>query len=305
MKQKILIATASFGELDPTILDKLQDSYECVFNQTGRKLTSEELSKLIVDVEGIIAGTEQYSKDILGHAKNLKVISRVGIGIDNIDLDFCQEANIAVLSTKTDLSYSVAELVITQILSFYRNIPSHHKDFKENLWKRKMGETINGKTLGIIGLGKIGKRLVEITSGFNLELLACDLYRDEDFAKKYSIEYCDMDYLCSNAEIISIHANSKNSDKHLISRDQISLMNTKTLLINTSRGNNVDELALLEALKNNAIAGACLDVFKSEPYKGEFTSLENVILTPHIGGYTSNVRKDLETEAVENLRKSL
>ena len=108
-----------------------------------------------------------------------------------------------------------------------------------------MGETINGKTLGIIGLGKIGKRLVEITSGFNLELLACDLYRDEDFAKKYSIEYCDMDYLCSNAEIISIHANSKNSDKHLISRDQISLMNTKTLLINTSRGNNVDELALL------------------------------------------------------------
>ena len=114
-----------------------------------------------------------------------------------------------------------------------------------------------------------------------------------------------MDYLCSNAEIISIHANSKNSDKHLISSDQISLMNAKTLLINTSRGNNVDELALLEALKNNAIAGACLDVFKSEPYKGEFTSLENVILTPHIGGYTSNVRKDLETEAVENLRKSL
>lgn len=89
MKQKILIATASFGELDSSILDKLQDSYECIFNQTGRKLTNEELSKLIVDVEGIIAGTEQYSKDILGRAKNLKVISRVGIGIDNIDLDFC------------------------------------------------------------------------------------------------------------------------------------------------------------------------------------------------------------------------
>jgi D-3-phosphoglycerate dehydrogenase len=305
MTPKILIATASFGELDSSILNELQDSYECVFNQTGRKLTNEELFKLIVDVEGIIAGTEQYSKDILNHAKNLKVISRVGVGIDNIDLDFCQETNVTVLSTKTDLSYSVAELVISQILSFYRNIPSHHKDLRENIWKRKMGETISGKKLGIIGLGKIGKRLVEITSGFNLELLACDLKRDLDFAKKYSIEYCDMDHLLTNAEIITIHANSENSDKPLISSDQISLMNANTLLINTSRGNNVDEFALLEALKNNSIAGACLDVFESEPYKGELTSLENVIITPHIGGYTSNVRKDLEMEAVENLRKSL
>ena len=305
MKPKVLIATASFGEVNSSATSSLSASYECIFNTTGRKLTGEELLELIVDVEGIIAGTEQYSRDILACAKNLKVISRVGVGVDNIDLDFCQKENIKVLSTKTDLSYSVAELVLSQILSFYRSIPSHHQDLKNNLWKRRMGATISGKKLGIIGLGKIGKRLVEISSGFSLELLACDLHEDKNFAKKYSVEYCDMNYLLANAEIISIHANSKNSDKHLISSEEISLMNSNSLLINTSRGNNIDESALLKALKSNAIAGACLDVFESEPYKGEFTSLENVILTPHIGGYTSNVRKDLEMESVENLKKSL
>jgi D-3-phosphoglycerate dehydrogenase len=172
-------------------------------------------------------------------------------------------------------------------------------------WERIMGETINGKTIGVVGLGKIGKRLVELASGFNLTFLAYDPFQDEEFAKKYSVKYCTMEELLKCSDIISIHASSGKANHPIISEDQLKLMKSTTLLINTSRGANIDENALLSALQKKTIGGACLDVFNEEPYKGDFAHKDNVILTPHIGGYTSNVRKGLEMESVVNLGKFL
>tara|TARA_B100000902_G_C27289023_1_gene906095 strand:+ start:881 stop:1801 length:921 start_codon:yes stop_codon:yes gene_type:complete len=304
-KRKILVATASFGLAEKSFLNDLNESYEVIVNSTGRKLQQEELSELIADVEGVIAGTEIYSSGVLSNAKNLKVISRVGVGLDNVDLNFCSQHDIKVITTSTDLSYAVAELVISLFLSFYRNIPRHYKDMQNKHWERKMGETINGKTIGVIGLGRIGKRLVELTSGFGLKVLACDPYEDKNFAEKYSVTYCKMSELLTHSDIISIHASSEESNNPIISKDELNLMKSTALLINTSRGSNIDEDELLVALKNNVIGGACLDVFNQEPYEGDFAKLENVILTPHIGGYTSNVRRGLEMESVINLGKFL
>ena len=305
MKPKILIATASFGELEPSMLHDLNQSFDCVANTKGRKLKPKELKQLISSVDGVIAGTEIYSPEVLADAKNLKVISRVGVGIDNVDLDFCSKHHIEVIATKTDLSFSVAELVISLSLSFLRNIPHHFRDMQNQNWERIMGETINGKTIGIVGLGKIGKRLVELASGFNLKVLAYDPYQDEEFAKKYSVKYCTMEELLEYSDIISIHASSEKINHPIISKDELQLMKSTALLINTSRGANIDENALLYALQKKTIGGACLDVFSQEPYEGDFANLDNVILTPHIGGYTSNVRKGLEMESVVNLRKFL
>jgi|TARA_B110000858_G_scaffold30502_1_gene33348 D-3-phosphoglycerate dehydrogenase len=305
MKPKILIATASFGELEPSMLHDLNQSFDCVANTKGRKLKPKELKQLISSVDGVIAGTEIYSPEVLADAKNLKVISRVGVGIDNVDLDFCSKHHIEVIATKTDLSFSVAELVISLSLSFLRNIPHHFRDMQNQNWERIMGETINGKTIGIVGLGKIGKRLVELASGFNLTVLACDPYQDMEFSKKYSVKYCTMEELLEYSDIISIHASSEKINHPIISKDELQLMKSTALLINTSRGANIDENALLYALQKKTIGGACLDVFSQEPYEGDFANLDNVILTPHIGGYTSNVRKGLEMESVVNLRKFL
>ena len=305
MKPKILIATSSFGELEPSLIQNLNKEYECVFNTTGRKLKTQELMSLLTDVSGVIAGTEIYSSQALESAKNLKVISRVGVGVDNVDLDFCSKHDVEVIATKTDLSFSVAELVISLSLSFLRNIPHHFRDMQNQNWERIMGETINGKTIGVVGLGKIGKRLVELASGFNLTVLACDPYQDMEFSKKYSVKYCTMEELLEYSDIISIHASSEKINHPIISKDELQLMKSTALLINTSRGANIDENALLYALQKKTIGGACLDVFSQEPYEGDFANLDNVILTPHIGGYTSNVRKGLEMESVVNLRKFL
>lgn len=304
-KRRILIATASFGVAEKSLLNDLNESYEVTTNSTGRKLKEEELSELIADVEGVIAGTEIYSSGVLANAKNLKVISRVGVGLDNIDLNFCSQHDIKVVTTSTDLSFAVAELVISLFLSFYRNIPRHSKDMQNKHWERKMGETINGKTIGVIGLGRIGKRLVELTSGFGLKVLASDPYEDKNFAAKYSVTYCKMSELLTHSDIISLHASSDERNNPIISKNELKLMKSTALLINTSRGSNIDEDQLLAALNNNVIGGACLDVFNQEPYDGDFAKLDNVILTPHIGGYTSNVRRGLEVESVINLGKFL
>jgi len=305
MKSKILISTSSFGELDPSLLSNLIETYSCVFNAHGRRLKTEELLELVADINGIIAGTEIYSREILSKARNLKVISRVGIGTDNIDLDFCREQGINVATTKTDLSFSVAELVISLFFSFFRNIPAHQMEMKNNNWQREMGETISGKTLGIIGLGSIGKKLVELTIGLNLNIVAYDPCEDKEFSSKYSVKYCDINELLKCSDIVTIHAPSAEDNQPIISEEQFKIMKPNALLINTSRGKNINEEFLFEALKNKTIAGACIDVFNDEPYKGNLASLDNVILTPHIGGYTSDVRRDLESEAVENLRKFL
>ncbi len=306
INKSIFIATSTFSVYSNEPIDRLEDgSREIILNPLSRKLTSNELIKYAHDATGIIAGTELYTKEVLDELPNLKVISRLGVGMDNIDQDAAKQKGIKIYKTQTTPALAVAELVLGLMLDLTRKISHQNNTLKSGTWKKEMGNLLHGKTLGIIGLGVIGKTLVKLAKGFNLNILAFDLYQDKQFAKDYCVNYCDLDTLLSQSDIVSIHLNLTNKTNKLMNAAQISKMKPDSLLINASRGEIIDETALYNALKNDKILGAGLDVFKNEPYDGPLSKLKNVVLTPHIGSYAKELRIQMEIEAVENLIRCL
>ena len=191
------------------------------------------------------------------------------------------------------------------MLDVARNISHQGKQLTAGIWKKEMGVLLQGKTFGIIGLGTIGKALVKLVEGFNFKILAYDLYHDKAFQIENNITYCDLDMLLNKSDIISIHLNLTDKTFDLINEKRIALMKSEAILINASRGEIIDEKALYNALKNEQILGAGLDVFKEEPYNGPLTELENVVVTPHIGSYAKEIRIKMEIEAAENVVKGL
>lgn len=303
---KIFITTTTFGQLSDEPIKLLESQeYEIVFNKLGRKLTEEETADSISEYDAILAGTEVYNKAILNRAKCLKVISRLGVGLDNIDLEFTEEKGIKVFATQTTPALAVAELALGLMLDLSRRISFQNQQLKSRVWKKNMGLLIHGKTLGIIGLGNCGKKLVALTKGLKLNYLACDLNQDDKFAKENDIRYCDLNYLLKNADIVSIHLSLTNNNRDLINYDRLKKMKQSALLINTSRGEVLNEVDLEKAIGEKAIAGAGLDVFKEEPYNGPLIKYDNVIITPHIGSYAREIRMTMELEATRNLIKGL
>jgi len=303
---RIFIATSSFSENSGKPLGLLKKHNLTIkVNPLNRKLTPEELVYYGGDALGIIAGTESYSKSMIEQLKELKIISRLGKGMDNIDINVAKQKGIKVYKTKTTPALAVAELVLGLMLDLARKISHQNNTLKSGTWKKEMGNLLHGKTLGIIGMGTIGKTLVKLVKGFNFNIMAFDLFQDEQFAKKYGVNYCDLDMLLSESDIISIHLNLTDETNQLMNATQIRKMKQGSILINASRGEMIDEEALYIALKEKKILGAGLDVFNKEPYSGALTALDNVVLTPHIGSYAQELRIQMEIEAVENLIRGL
>lgn len=304
--KKIFIATSSFGTVDRKPIKFLEShSYKVILNNKGRRLSSLEIIEDLVDCVGVIAGTEKYDLNVLYKLNKLKVISRLGVGIDNIDLKIAKERGINVLRTNTTPAISVSELSLGLMLNIVRKISEKHEKLKNGIWQKDMGNLLSGKTLGIIGLGVIGKTMVQLVKGFNFNILAFDMIRDNKFAKENKVKYCNIDKLLSNSDIISIHLNLSVKTNNFMNEERLNKMKHKSIIINTSRGEIVDEGVLYKLLKEQKILGAGLDVFNNEPYSGPLTELDNVILTPHIGSYTKEVRTKMEIEASENLIKGL
>ena len=304
--KKIFVTTSTFCQFSKKPLELLQEkNFEVVFNTFNRKLSDSELKSEIAQFDGVIAGTEVYDRHVLDAAETLKVISRVGVGLDNIDLDYASEKGIKVFKTQTSPALAVSELVLGLILDLMRKISDHTKNLGSGIWKKQMGSLLAGKTLGIIGLGTIGKKLVEITGGLQLKYLAYDIIEDKVFAEKHNIKYYDLSYLMENSDIISVHLNMTDENENLINIDRLKKMKPSSIIINTSRGEIINEHDLELAIKNGIIAGAGLDVFQKEPYNGPLTNYENVILTPHIGSYAREIRVAMEQEAVNNLIEEL
>ena len=302
----VCINTSSFAVHSDAPLKILRaKNYEIEFNTTGRKLNQNELCNLIKMSDGVIAGTEKYTRDILARLPYLKVISRLGIGMDNVDLKAVDENGIKVFKTKTNPAPAVAELVLGLMIDVVRNISKSSYELKKGEWKKHMGSLLQGKTLGIIGLGNIGKALVKLVRGFGFKVIVYDLFQNEDFMKEYDITYCELNTLMQDSDIISLHLSLSDKTQKLINKDRLALMKPEAILINTSRGEIIDENALYEALINSWIGGAGLDVFENEPYTGPLTKLDNVVLTPHIGAYAKEIRIKMEVEAAENLIRGL
>lgn len=272
-------------------------------NKKGRKLTSKEVIDILQDYDGVIAGTELYTKEILRQIPNIKVISRLGVGMDNIDLEFAKLMDIKVYKSKTTPALSVVELTLGLILDLLRKINRQNSQLKTGVWNKQMGELLTEKTLGVVGMGNIGKQLVRILKGFNINIIAHDLNRDESFAKEYNIQYTELDLLLQKSDIVSIHLNLTDETNRLFNYNTFKKMKKNAILINASRGEIINEADLIKALDAKLIQGVGLDVFENEPYNGPLVNYDNVILTPHIGAYAKEIRMKMELEAAENLIK--
>ncbi|UCB56998.1 MAG: phosphoglycerate dehydrogenase [Candidatus Omnitrophota bacterium] len=299
---KIAITTTSFGEFDEKPLSLLRDSgFEVVLNSYGRKLEEKEVIELTKDAIGLIAGTEALDSKTLAGLPQLKVISRCGAGIDNVDLEAAEGAGIKVYNTADAPTVAVAELTIGLILGLLRKIPIMHREISNGLWKKRTGNLLSGKQVGIVGFGRIGRKV----AGLLKEMRANVFYTDPFIIEKGEFAKVKFKELLKKSDIISLHLSYSQENRNLLGREEFSLMKQGAFLINASRGGIVDEDALYLALKEGRLAGAALDVFEEEPYKGRLKELDNVILTPHIGSYAKESRIEMEMRAVHNLLEGL
>jgi D-3-phosphoglycerate dehydrogenase len=299
----ILTTTTSFAKESPDVVAPIRTSgLRPVFNPLERKLNETEVGKLLREYRpiGLLAGTEPITRNVLDMAKDhLRIISRVGVGWDNIDREAAKELGIRIYRTAGVLTQAVAELTIGLILSALRYISSNDRFLRQGRWQKTMGGLLGGKFVGVIGFGNIGQRVGELATAFGAKVL----YYDPQTIEVPWAQAVSLSELLTEAEIITIHASGE--DRILGMEELGKICKRGVILVNTARGGLIDEAALQKCLTQGRINFACLDVFEDEPYCGPLCSLDNVILTPHIGSYAKEARVLMERAAVENLLNGL
>lgn len=302
--KKVLTSPSSFGEISREPFELLKNNgFDIVNNPYGRKLTEDEVIEIAKECVGIVAGIEPLTARVMNTIPALRCISRVGVGLDNVDLEHAKRKGIIVTNTPDGPTQSVAELTIGMTFAILRRIPQAHCDMKKGTWKKQTGSLLYEKKVGVIGLGRIGKRVAELFRGLGNDVLGYDLYPDNTWANKNDVIMLAKNELLQKSDIITLHI--PKSKRPFIGKDEINLMKNNVFLINVARGGVVDEQELFEALKNKKLAGAATDVFSSEPYHGPLCELDNVILTPHIGSYAREGKLKMEIQAVINLLNAL
>ena len=302
---KVLISTVPFGSLpnhDPLgLLEAARVRYQ--LNPFGRRLTEPELVELIHDVSILIAGTEPITTEVMEAAPQLRLIARVGIGLDSVDLEAARMRGIAVTYTPEAPAPAVAELTVGLMLDLLRSISRADRLMHSKHWKRFLGRRLDGLTVGVLGVGRVGKRVIRILRGGfpNVRILANDIQPDFSFGEELGIEWVEKNKLYANSDIVTLHLPLTQITNRLITEREIGMMKPSAFIINTSRGGIVDESALATALTSGCLAGAAIDVFDREPYSGVLTDIEPCILTCHMGSMSEDCRAAMETEAVEDV----
>ena len=256
--------------------------FELVCNDTGRKLDRDEQKAMIADAYAIIAGTEPYDADMLSACKELKVMVRFGVGTDNFDLKTMREmgVQVGVIANHN----AVAEFALTLLLSTLKNVPLYDTAVRNAGWNRYTMRELSGKTVGLVGFGRIGRRLAQLLSGFGTNTIAYDPYMNEDAAKQLNVRPVSFEELLAQSDIISLHLPMSPETRHIINEDTLAKMKDGAILINTARGGLVSEKALVAALESGKLAGAGLDVYETEPVApgNPLYGIQNTVLSPHV-----------------------
>ena len=302
---KVLITTSSFGKNDNKPLELMaENNLEYILNPYQRKLSEDELIELIQEYKPdfLIAGTEKMTPKALNTMKPyVKMISRCGIGMDGIDLNYAKQINIPVTNTPDAPTMPVAELTLGVILDLLREITFSNNSVKSGGFKKPMGQLLHGKTVGIIGCGRIGSHLAKLLQPFE-----CNIIGHDPFLKQHTmIQLKPFDDVVKQADILTLHIPLTQENKYIINKKTLSNMKQNAFLINISRGGLINENDLIEALTNNQIAGAGIDCYESEPYTGELINFDNVILTSHIGSYAKEARVKQELDSIKNILEVL
>lgn len=267
-------------------------------------MEGERLIEFIGDADGLIVGLERLDREIIERLpNNLKIISKYGVGLDNIDLDSCKKRNIHIGWTPGVNRTSVAEIVVAFMISLSRNIFSTSNLLKKGIWNKEGGFNLSGKIVGIIGVGNIGKEVARLLKPFKVRCLVNDIIDQSVYYKENNLIEVTKDEIYAQADLLTIHVPLTDKTIHLINRDAIVKMKKTAFLINTSRGKVVIQQDLKWALINNIIAGAAIDVYEEEPPEDmEFLSLPNLICTPHIGGNSIESVLAMGRSAIQHLR---
>jgi D-3-phosphoglycerate dehydrogenase len=280
---KILVA----ARISEKGIEKLKEKFEI---ETAYDLSESALIEKIQNVDGIIVRSKpQVPRKVIEAGKNLKVIGRAGVGLDNIDLDAAEEHGVTVVNSPTASSESVAELVFALALSLARKIPKADSSLRNKQWIKKelKGMELYGKTVGIIGYGRIGAHVAKIAGGFGMSCIAYDVLLREELAKKYHVTYKTLEEVLKEGDIITLHVPLIPQTTHMIGEKELKIMKKNAIIVNAARGGVIDERALYNALKSNEIQGACLDVYEEEPpFESSLLELDNVVFSQHLGANT-------------------
>lgn len=310
MPKDIILVTPRSVRKD-LLLPLRESNFELRINETGRTLALEDLKKLAVEpsrVVGVLAGLEHWGEKEFVEFSSIRVLSRLGVGIDAIDLGAARGRGVVVHGTMESVSRPVAEHTLALALSLLRKIPEQNESVHARSWSRAEGTSLAGLKVGVVGLGKIGSevaklfaRLDALVGGFDPALSSDTIQRRRRFPH---VTWLDFDDLIDWADLVTLHVPSVSSTRGLIGPAELTRLRGK-FLINTSRPEVLDEGALLHALKSEELSGVALDVLSTEPYFGELLGLPNLILTPHVATFTSQARRQMTSEAVRNLLEEL
>jgi D-3-phosphoglycerate dehydrogenase len=304
---------------EPRILvcDPIHDDGVKILKEAGfivdlrPSITANELVRAIEDFDAIIIRSRtQVTKQVLKAGKRLKVVARAGVGLDNIDLIATKKCGVIVVNSPEAPSNAVVELVLGLMLTLARRIPEANDSMKKGEWikKRLTGIELKGKTLGIIGFGRIGYQLAKKAGALEMRVLIYDIVIEKmmEFVKEAGAHAVDLDELLGSSDFVTIHVPMLSHTKHMIGTEEISAMKNGAYLINTARGGLIDEKALRKALVNGKLAGAALDVYEEEPPRDiSLTGLKNVVSLPHIGSATVEAQRANSTVVAEKLIKIL
>jgi D-3-phosphoglycerate dehydrogenase len=301
--RRILTSTSTFDPTSFSLDDRAvlkRAGIQVVHNPFGRKLTEDEAIALLDGAVGLIAGLEPLNARVLRSAPTLRGIARVGIGLDTVDLSAAAELGIHVMNTPEPPAQAVAELTMGHILGMLRHIARVDRAIRAGNWKGEFGALLASKTVGIIGYGRIGRRVATLLEAFGAEVIVHDPHVMDAGATLVSL-----DELLSTSDIVTLHVPYSSENHHLLNQQSIAMMKPGAIIVNIARGGLIDEVALANALQSGALAGAALDCFEDEPYSGPLTSFDNVQMTAHMGTYAIETRGQMERQAAAQLVEHL
>ena len=303
MAGKVLVTPRSLTRSGHPALGRLEAAgYEVVFCTEGKQPDEEELLALVPDCAGYLAGVERISARVLQAATQLKVISRNGTGVDKIDLAAAEACGIEICRAQGANARGVAELALAAMLALVRALPFSDAAIKTGAWERRKGIELEGRTLGLIGCGKIGKLVTGFALSLGMDVLACDPYPDEAFAPSERFAYAELARVLGEADVVSLHCPPNSDGSALIGAEAIAGMKQGVYIVNTARAELVDDAAVLDAIQAGQVAGLATDVYRAEPpTERALAESDRVIATPHVGGYTDeSVTRAVEV-AVDNM----
>ena len=300
---KVLITTSSFNLGNFAQAKSLHDAGISIeVNPHGRRLSEDEVAELVAtDVIAILAGLEPLTDRVLSNAKSLRVIARCGTGLDSVDLQAASRLGIDVFNTPDAPTQAVAELTIAHMLNSLRHISTTDSNMRSGKWTPTMGSLLATKTVGLIGVGRIGSAVAKLAQAFGARVIGFDPV----VSSHNSVELLSLDEVLNQADIVSLHVPINDQTHHIVNASAISRMKPGSIVVNVSRGGLIDESALHDALKSQHLSGAALDCFEDEPYSGPLLQLPGVHVTAHMGSYARETRDLMEVEASTNLVNGL